>query len=543
MKRNLQAFFCSLLSAGLLAVSIPNELFHFGIPVAALFSLVPLYFALNLCSGYIAAGLLVSLHFVVTHILSSFWLSYFMGFAIFTLGGTSAVYLVSGFLIGQILYIPFDLTNKATYRLKENAGLSPWGAVIRIILFAAAWTVHEWGKSTGFLAYPWGTVIMGMYRWKLLTQIVDLTGTWGLSFLVSVFSALVAEGFVRLDRTRFEKAHFSYTRVFCAVVLLFMLSAVYGICQFTAVREPEKTVDMVLVQVNADSWENGSEEDVILSSQALTKNALEGRSADLVVWSETTLSYLLPDSYYAYEMIPWDYSLVQSIQDLKTPHLIGAPWIKDPEEFYYANAAVLFDSEGQIADYYLKTHLVPFAEVIPYYDAEWMKSIMNALVGFSSAFVPGDDYSVIEIPIKNGDRLSFAAPICFEDAFSSTCRQLFLAGAELFVNITNDSWSLTDSAEYQHFVIASYRAQEFRTTLVRSTNSGFSAVIDPAGRILHSMPLFESCSSFVTVPVYHRQMTVYALLGDWVPLFSGIILVSVYAVVICRKKMVMYSHE
>ncbi|MCQ2612458.1 MAG: apolipoprotein N-acyltransferase [Treponemataceae bacterium] len=538
MKRNLQAFFCSLLSAGLLAVSIPNELFHFGIPLAALFSLVPLYFALNLCNGYITAGLLVSLQFVVAHVLSSFWLSYFKGFAIFTLGGTSAVYLVSGFLIGQILYIPFDLTNSPAYRLKENSGAAPWAAVIRVLLFAAAWTVHEWGKSTGFLAYPWGTLIMGLYRWKLLTQIVDLTGTRGLSFLAAIFSALVAEGITRLDRNRFEKAHYSYARVFCAVVLLFMFSSVYGIYQFTKERIPEKTVDMVLVQVNADSWENSSEEDVILASQTLTRKALNGRSADLVVWSETTLSYLLPDSYYAYEMIPWDYPLVQSIMDLKIPHLIGAPWIKEPENFYYANAAVLFDKDGDIADYYLKTHLVPFAEVIPYYDTEWMQNLMNALVGFSTAFVPGDSYSVIELPLENGDKVSFAAPICFEDAFPSTCRQLFLSGSDLFVNITNDSWSLTDSAEYQHFVISSYRAQEFRTTLVRSTNSGYSVVVDPAGRVIHSMPLFQACSSFVEVPVYQRQMTVYALLGDWVPLFAALILLFVYAVVIWRKKMV-----
>ncbi|MBQ4331082.1 MAG: apolipoprotein N-acyltransferase, partial [Spirochaetaceae bacterium] len=91
------------------------------------------------------------------------------------------------------------------------------------------------------------------------------------------------------------------------------------------------------------------------------------------------------------------------------------------------------------------------------------------------------------------------------------------AGSEVFVNITNDSWSMTNSAEYQHFAIASYRAIEYRTTLIRSTNSGYSVVVDPRGMVIADMPLFEAASRYTSVPVYQRTTTVYSMVGDWVP--------------------------
>ena len=99
-------------------------------------------------------------------------------------------------------------------------------------------------------------------------------------------------------------------------------------------------------------------------------------------------------------------------------------------------------------------------------------------------------------------------------------------GSEVFINITNDSWSKTKSAEFQHFVVASFRAIEMRTTLVRSTNSGYSAVVNPAGTVLFDMPLFTADSLYAKVPVYKREMTPYALLGNWIPLLCGVFLLT-----------------
>ena len=108
-------------------------------------------------------------------------------------------------------------------------------------------------------------------------------------------------------------------------------------------------------------------------------------------------------------------------------------------------------------------------------------------------------------------------------------RPLFLNGAELFINLSDDSWSCTKSSEIQHFVIASYRSIEYRTTMIRSTNAGFSCVIDPTGKILSSLPLFKACAQSYDVPVYARKLTLYARLGDWLPLLCiALFLVSAW---------------
>ena len=94
------------------------------------------------------------------------------------------------------------------------------------------------------------------------------------------------------------------------------------------------------------------------------------------------------------------------------------------------------------------------------------------------------------------------------------------------MNITNDSWSQKESAEYQHFVIAAYRAIEFRTTLARCTNAGVTAVVDPSGRILQSLPLFTEGYLACSIPVYEHKMTFYARYGEWLP-YSIMILVLI----------------
>ena len=110
-------------------------------------------------------------------------------------------------------------------------------------------------------------------------------------------------------------------------------------------------------------------------------------------------------------------------------------------------------------------------------------------------------------------------------------RPLFLNGTELFVNITDDSWSLKKSSEIQHFVIASYRAIEYRTTLVRSANAGYSVVVSPSGKVIADLPLFEEAALDFDIPVYKRVMTTYARFGNWLPYLCLIFFAacSVYA--------------
>ena len=111
---------------------------------------------------------------------------------------------------------------------------------------------------------------------------------------------------------------------------------------------------------------------------------------------------------------------------------------------------------------------------------------------------------------------------------------MFLSGTECFVNITNDSWSKTKSAETQHFAVAHYRSIEFRTTTIRAANAGLTAVISPTGKVLASLPLFEEGALSCKVPVFERQMTIFARFGNWLP-HSAVIFCLIFVVLKVKK--------
>lgn len=545
MRRFLQV--CSVLfSAIMTAFAVQNEFLPFGSPFLGLFALVPLYLTFTKSDSFKEAGILNALYMVLTHVMTSFWLGYFKGFAVFTLGATAAFYAVTGYFLGTLFFAPFYITRKTA--AEEKAGLKPLNCVIRIFLFAVLWTIYEWKKSTGFLAYPWGTLVMSAWKWKLLTQIVDITGTRGISFLFSLFNAVVGEGLFLMSTTQKIGSNRNFsgyvrTAVFC--FSLFIFSFVYGIYQYTKERIPVKSVRTLLVQPVFDSWLSDESGDAVQQSIELTQKALDEaeKNPDIILWSEGILTYPLPEYYSYYFYLPEEEPLIPFIQKTGIPFIIGGAVEitalygdnTDAEEYSstkrgvtsslireFNNSALYFDTEGNWRDFYGKVQLVPFAEVIPYADKRWMQILMQSLVGFSSGWTPGKYYNLFDIPVQaadnpHGESVKVGTPICFEDAFPYVCRNLFLEGSEAFFNLTNDAWSRTNSAEIQHYVIASFRAQEFRTTLVRCTNAGFTSVTDPAGRILYSQPLFESTAGIFDVPIYERTPTFYACFGDWLP--------------------------
>uniref|UniRef100_UPI00388FE5D8 nitrilase-related carbon-nitrogen hydrolase n=1 Tax=Treponema sp. TaxID=166 RepID=UPI00388FE5D8 len=210
-----------------------------------------------------------------------------------------------------------------------------------------------------------------------------------------------------------------------------------------------------------------------------------------------------------------------------------------------------FDKNGKFTGSYTKMHLVPFAELIPLRQFERVRKIIKSMVGFSYGWTPGKKPVLFEIPLeskiepeKSYDIISIVSeknkqkkdevksvlistPICFDDSAHEVCHALYHSGSEVFVNITNDSWSKTASAEIQHFVVAHYRSIEYRTTTIRSANAGYTCVIDPTGKVLADLPLFEEGALAYKVPVYERKLTVYARYGDWLP-YSLILLVFTY---------------
>jgi apolipoprotein N-acyltransferase len=274
---------------------------------------------------------------------------------------------------------------------------------------------------------------------------------------------------------------------------------------------------MLLVQHNVDQYydaEKAQHRVVELSREGAAFMETHGRKPFLICWSETvlTLPYKGNRYYQSHTPIPF-------LEQSDIPVLTGAPLILEQNGPAIANGAILV-RRGKIIAAYGKLKLIPFAEEIPLSDTKWMRRLMERFAGFSSGWTAGKEPVIMEIP-----GLRFGVPICFEDAFAGLCREFVKEGAELLVNLTNDSWSLTVSAEVQHLAAARFRAVENRRALVRSTNSGCTVLIDAEGRTRAELPLFTSAYLALDVPVQSGGPTIYLMMGDWFPVFCAVLLI------------------
>ncbi|MGP1459713.1 MAG: apolipoprotein N-acyltransferase [Treponema sp.] len=559
MGRFLQVFYI-FFSAALLALAIPNELFKLGSPLFALVSLIPLYAAYSRFKSYKEASALFALHTFLVHLMTSFWLAFFKDFAVFTLGASAVGTGIIGGFIGLVLYLPFAQAKKNVPAFMRYARAGAFFIPLKIFWFAAVYVFYEWIKSIGFLGYPWGTVSSAFFLWKLPIQIADITGTYGVSFLAALFAAVCGEGhFLRAESMRFagggknvfrkSDVFQSYAAAGKTAIALFLLTIVYGTYQYARPRKAIKFLNTIMVQQNADPWLQTDDNETILLSQKLVREKLDECAAsqtepDLVAWSECCLRYTFPNAQYHYNFYPAEDPLVLFIQQTGVPFIIGAPYKPDEYSGRVFNAAVLFDKDGVFRGAYGKNHLVPFAEAIPFSNIPVVRDFLRSVIHITAGWAPGDRYVLFEVPARYPAHrtlpaaqvisltqsldeqtkedaappsVKIASPICFDDAFPDVCTPLAKSGAELFLNLTDDSWSRLDSAEYQHFTVAAYRAIELRTTLARSTNAGFSAVVDPTGRIRSAMQTFQAAALFTKIPVYERRTTVYMRFGDWLP--------------------------
>ncbi len=522
--RFFSVFLGILCSSSLFALGISNEFFYFGSALSGFSGIVLLYYILLNSKSCKQGAFLYSAHTTIAHLLSSFWLAFFGDFAIFTLGGTTVAYF--------FLALPFGFV--LTFVLKKKTPL-------RIFSFAAVWLGWEFFKSNGFLAYPWGTAPMLCFYLKHFIQFIDTTGVWGLSFIVPLICGCFAEVLhkysVTNDFQSFKTKLRPFIKAFSFTAGLVLILNLYGLFVLNKKASPKTHLNLLIAQQNADPWDMEEEEENLKNLQKITAEAINSapEKADLIVWSESSLPTSYPANQEFYTFFPWKHSFIDFLKKSKTPILAGTPSvskggvssISGGETEKHHNSACLIAPDGNILGLYSKMKLVAFAEYIPFSDNPIVQSLFDSIVGFSSGFFPGKDYTLFSV--KNGEDLpvKFTVPICFEDAFPRHCVDLHNLGSELLINITNDSWSKTYSAEYQHFVVAHFRAIELRTTLVRATNSGYSVVVDPYGNILDSLPLFEARAKFVKVPIFEHKKTAFALFKNWFPAIIFIILIKI----------------
>ncbi len=494
-----------IFSALLCAISIPNEILLSGFWPLGFIALIPLYLALYRTRTPRQAALAGAIFGACHHALTSYWLFFYKGFAFWTLGTSALAYAVVYAVLG--LYGYFLLQH-------ESVAYRPF-------VFAIGWASFEFLKSSGFLGYPWGLMPYSLTALPLMLQTADTMGVYGLSFLLALASGMGAEYFLGrgnpLQRMRVMGRGLAF------LAILVFLVFVYGLAALMRPIPLKETLRATLVQQNSDPWIAGElptlQTNVALARDAYeTNKATQGNPIDLIVFSETTLRRPFAEYRDWFGKNPGPDPLLPFIAESGAHLLTGAPVVLNWETWESTNSVLLISPQGDLIDSYAKVHPVPFAEAIPFWEYSWFRTFMQNVVGLESGWVMGKTLTLFSLAPRSasGRTLRFATPICFEDAFAELCRQYFLNGADLLINLTNDSWSLKKSAQIQHWAIARIRAIENRRTLVRSTNSGVSCVVDPWGRVLWDMPQFEAMAITVDVPVYEPALpSVYTRYGEW----------------------------
>ncbi len=212
----------------------------------------------------------------------------------------------------------------------------------------------------------------------------------------------------------------------------------------------------------------------------------------------------------------------------------GLPWLGNGSAFLVGgysflaederyNAAFAIYPDGTVPRPYFKQILIPFGEYMPGASVlPWLNDL-NANFGILHA---GTEATVFSYPLLRRDgseRVVKVAPlICYEDTVPALACAAVRRGAQVLVNLTYDTWFGRTACPYEHHLIAAFRAIENRRFLVRATSTGYSAVVDPLGRTIASLPLYKESHALAQVTPLDYESTYTKYLGDrpWWALLS-----------------------
>jgi apolipoprotein N-acyltransferase len=340
-----------------------------------------------------------------------------------------------------------------------------WTALVGI---PALWVVHELARTRVLTGLPWNLLAHSQWSTPALIQISDVTGAYGVSFLVAMVNVAIvlAEREWRTGAVRRALAPLA------VAVVVVVAAGAYGQTRLASVGGTPAGAGartVAIVQGNAPlvtTWQRAASDRALLLYSDLTRRVLAEHS-DLVVWPEYALP-LYPEGD------PSVLPLLTSLASETSAGLVfGAPrMVVESGREHYRNAAYHLAPDGGLAAYD-KRHLVPFAEYHP------------LAFGPAVAAAGEREFSAGDHPTPfatSSGRLGML--ICYEVIYPELVNELVRAGAEVLVNVSNDGW--LDLAELgaaeQHLAIAVFRAVETRRYLARAASTGISGFIDPTGR-------------------------------------------------------------
>lgn len=373
--------------------------------------------------------------------------------------------------------------------LKDRGGSSPF------LIAPLAWVISEFLYPHLFPSY----FANSQYTWTTLVQVADMTGPLGISALLVFVNA----GIFVIMKTFMRERHIAW-RSLAALLLLPLIVLAYGTVRLSAIERAVTAAPKLkvgIVQTNIGLGEKHHEPLRNLQRSLEGAQMLTERGAELIVWPETavTAPFIPTGSVRA---------PAELTRALTVPLLTGVieetPGVRPSRDY---NAAALIMPDGRIAGMYRKQVLLLFGEYLPFGDFfprlyDWLPTV--------GRFSAGDADQ--PIPWRDG---GLGVTICYEDILPRLVRRIMRHEPVLLINMSNDSWFGDTREPLIHLALATFRSVEERRATVRSTNTGISAFIDPAGRIVARTPQFAAALLMQDVPLLSGR-TIYNMMGDWV---------------------------
>lgn len=464
----------------------------FRFEVLAWVALVPLLWALEGRKAHeaFALGLLTGL---VSFGITIWWVKISMA----AYGGLSAplAWAITGVLAAYLALYPALF---AFFMVRLRAG----GSLLALFAAAPLWVSLELARAYALSGFPWALLGYSQYRSLYVIQIADLTGVYGVSFLVVFVNAAIWH-FFRYPR----RAPWA---VIASASLMAAAALGYGWLRIAEVpleaRGAPRPVG--IVQGNVDQsvkWSPRWQKAIVEKMGRLTKELRSrfpknGPSAPpLIVWPEAAAPFVYERQADRREYIR------RLARETNAYLLFGVLGERDlGGTSALTNSAYLVGPGGEELGRYDKMHLLPFGEYVPLGDLLFFVRSLAPVIG---TFRPGDDPTIFDAALGR-----FGVLICFEAIFPRVARRM--RDAQFLVNITNDAWFGQTAASEQHLAMVAFRAVEFRMPIVRAANTGISALIEPTGAIRRRSPLFEEWTRADAVSLKKGPPSAYARMGD-----------------------------
>lgn len=394
----------------------------------------------------------------------------------------------------------------------------------RVLAAPVAWTGLEYLRASLFTGFPWELAGYSQYKTIPLIQIADITGVYGVSFLV-VFANAVAAYLLQSSSGRHCLLKSGSWKKTISLVALFVAVSgsawTYGTWRLKAIRpvlEQAPKIKVAVLQGNIPQdhkWDNAFRVATIEKYINLSRLAA-GLHPDLIVMPETAMPF-----YFLYDRQGTS-AVLNCARETGAWLLVGAPAAVTGNTTKFYNSAYLVTPEGETAGRYDKAHLVPFGEYVPLGPLRrFLPFIEKLVMGAVGDFSPGKHGKTLDM---GNSRLG--VQICYEIIFPGESRCAVKNGAMLLANITNDAWYGKSSAPYQHFSMVVFRAIETRRSVVRAANTGISGFIESTGAVRGTTQIFVETLETGNMPLLDSQ-TFYSMHGD---IFAGVCTMGLFCI-------------